>query len=50
MQDFSAAGLRPLPLPEPIRLEDDPGFGIELDPRPCISLESGDCLALHNTA
>lgn len=42
MQDFSAAEFGSLPLPESIRFEDDPGFGLELGLRPCASLEPGD--------
>ncbi|KAL3143120.1 PSII 6.1 kDa protein [Trebouxia sp. C0009 RCD-2024] len=37
-QGYSAAGFASLPLPEPLSLEDDPGFALELDLR-CKSLE-----------
>ena len=42
IQDFSAAEFGSLPLPEHISIEDDPGFGLELDLRPCVSLEPGE--------
>lgn len=47
MQCFSAAEFGSLPLPESISFEDDPGFGLELDLRPCVSLEPGAFPALH---
>ena len=46
MQDFPAAEFGSLPLPESISFEDDPGFELELDLRPCASLEPGDGPAL----
>lgn len=45
VQGYSPAGFASLPLPNPISFEDDPGFGLELGPRPCTSLEPGDCCA-----
>lgn len=46
MQGVLAAEFGSLPLPESISIENDPGFELELDPRPCASLEPGDGPAL----
>ena len=50
MQDVLAAEFGSLPLPESISFENDPGFELELDPRPCASLEPGDGPALLASA